>query len=58
LLSATKNSSHLLGIDDKYGSLETGKIADFLVLDDDPIADIKAVQQTDKAVYKKGVKVF
>lgn len=58
LLSATQNSSHLLGIDDKYGSLEVGKIADFLVLDEDPIADIKAVQQTDKAVYKKGVKVF
>lgn len=54
LLSATKNSSHLLGIDDKYGSLKEGKIADFLVLDDDPLVDVKAVQQIDKQVYKKG----
>lgn len=58
LLSATKNSSHLLGIDDDYGSIKEGKVADFLVLDADPLADVKAVQQLDKAVYKKGVKVY
>jgi len=58
LLSATKNSSHLLGIDDDYGSIQEGKVADFLVLDADPLADVKAVQQLDKSVYKKGVKVY
>ncbi len=58
LFAASKNSAHLLGIDDEYGSLKKGKIADFLVLDDDPVADVKAVQQEDKAVYKKGIKVF
>ncbi|KRK62534.1 amidohydrolase [Companilactobacillus farciminis KCTC 3681 = DSM 20184] len=58
LLAATKNSAHLLRIDDKYGSIQEGKIADFLVLDHDPLADVKAVQQVDKGVYKKGVKVY
>lgn len=58
LLSATKNSSHLLRIDDNYGSLQVGKVADFLVLDNDPFVDITAVQQKDKSVYKKGVKVY
>ncbi|MQS97082.1 metal-dependent hydrolase family protein [Companilactobacillus halodurans] len=54
LFAATRNSSHLLRIDDKYGSIKEGKIADFLVLDEDPLKDIKAVQQKDKQVYKKG----
>lgn len=58
LLSATKNSSHLLRIDDKYGSLTEGKIADFLVLDENPLKNIKAVQQENKSVYKKGIKVY
>lgn len=57
-LSASINSSRLMGIDDEYGTLEVGKMADFLVLDDDPVEDVKAVQQVDKAVYKKGVKAF
>lgn len=57
-LSASINSSKLMGIDDEYGTLEVGKMADFLVLDDDPVKDVKAVQQVDKMVYKKGVKAF
>lgn len=57
-LSASINSSKLMGIDDEYGTLEVGKMADFLVLDDDPVEDVKAVQQVDKMVYKKGVKAF
>lgn len=57
-LSASINSSKLMGIDDEYGTLEVGKMADFLVLDDDPVEDVKAVQQVDKVVYKKGVKAF
>ena len=56
--TASINSSKLMGIDDEYGTLEVGKMADFLVLDDDPVEDVKAVQQVDKMVYKKGVKAF
>ncbi|WP_057896484.1 metal-dependent hydrolase family protein [Liquorilactobacillus oeni] len=58
LFAATKNASELLHIDSEYGTLETGKYADFIVLDTNPLADIKAVQQDDKGVYKKGVKKF
>ncbi|RRK10557.1 amidohydrolase family protein [Lactiplantibacillus garii] len=57
LFAASRNSAKLLHIDQDYGSLETGKFADFLVLDADPTADVKAVQQTDKGVYQHGVKV-
>lgn len=58
LFAASQNSAKLLHIDQDYGTLETGKFADFLVLDSDPVADVKAVQQADKDVYQHGVKVY
>ncbi|KGH87820.1 amidohydrolase [Oenococcus oeni S12] len=58
LFAASKNNSELLNIDNDYGTLENNKYADFLVLDENPLEDIKAVQQSDKEVYKKGVRVY
>ena len=57
LLGATQNAAKLLQIADHYGTLEVGKVADFVVLEQDPLTDIHAVQQRDKQVYKKGVLV-
>ena len=58
LQAAGKFSSELLGIEADYGTLEPGKFADFLVLDADPLANVKAVQQKDKQVYKKGQRML
>ncbi|MDF7683357.1 amidohydrolase family protein [Lactobacillus sp. ESL0679] len=57
-LQTSVNSAKLMKIDDEYGTLAVGKYADFLVLDVDPLADIKAVAQEDKAVYKKGRRAY
>lgn len=58
LQTSCQNSAKLMQIADEYGTLEPNKYADFLVLDANPLADITAVQQEDKAVYKKGQRAY
>ena len=53
IVTSTKNSSELIGIDEKYGTLEVGKFADFIVLDENPLDNIETIQKP-KSVYKKG----
>lgn len=55
LLSATLDAADCLGLDD-VGTLEPGKWADFLVLDEDPLADIAATKSL-RSVYIAGNEV-
>ena len=41
IVSATKNASAVMGQQNETGTLEKGKSADLVILDADPIADIK-----------------
>lgn len=43
--AATFNSARIAGKEDEYGSIETGKFADFLILGADPLADIGNLQE-------------
>ncbi len=52
------NSAELCGIEKERGTLEVGKYADFQVLKDDPLLNIKAVQQINKQVYLNGKREF
>jgi imidazolonepropionase-like amidohydrolase/Tol biopolymer transport system component len=45
--NATLNGAHYLGMDRDIGSLEVGKLADLVVIDGDPTADIR---QSDRVV--------
>jgi imidazolonepropionase-like amidohydrolase len=52
--AATLNASDLLGIKDERGSIETGKMADIIAVDGDPLKDVK-VFATVNFVMKEGV---
>ena len=57
ILFATRNSAECLGIEATHGTLEVGKYADFIVLENNPLEDIRALRNISK-VYKHGVLVF
>ena len=53
---ATKNSAAVLKIDNKFGTLEKGKVADMIILGANPANDIKNTRKIE-AVYKAGKEV-
>jgi imidazolonepropionase-like amidohydrolase len=54
--AATKNSSTALQINRRFGTLETGKSADFLILSESPETNIMNTRKIE-AVYKAGKEV-
>lgn len=55
IMIATRNAADALELND-YGTIETGKVADLLILDGDPSIDIKNTRKI-FAVYKSGAKI-
>jgi imidazolonepropionase-like amidohydrolase len=56
LRSATLSSARSLGIERDRGTLAAGKRADFLVLSEDPLRDVRNVRKISE-IYKNGAKV-
>jgi len=53
LQSATMNGAKFMGKFDKTGSIEIGKVADLVIVDENPLHDINAVSKT-AGVFTKG----
>jgi imidazolonepropionase-like amidohydrolase len=51
--AATVAAAELLGISDKVGSIEKGKLADIIAVEGDPIQDIKVMGKV-QFVMKEG----
>jgi imidazolonepropionase-like amidohydrolase len=45
LMAATRNAADVMGKGNEVGTLEKGKVADILLLDDDPTRDIRNTQK-------------
>jgi len=56
LLAATKTAAEVLGLGDSLGTIEVGKFADLIVVDGNPLADVKVLQNRElvKLVMKGG----
>ena len=52
--AATSNAAELLGMQDRLGSLATGKIADIIAVPGDPLKDVTALQHA-RFVMKDGI---
>lgn len=48
IVSATKTASEVLGMERKIGTIERGKIADLIVVDGNPLEDIRLLQKKEK----------
>ena len=57
LRMATSNAATALGISDRVGTIEPGKLADLVLLDGDPVSDIETLGHVD-LVMKEGRVVF
>lgn len=56
IIATTKTASEVLGWEKKIGTLEKGKLADLIVVDGNPLEDIRILQKKDKllAIMKEG----
>jgi imidazolonepropionase-like amidohydrolase len=48
IVSTTKTASECVHLQDQVGTVEAGKVADLLVIDGDPLADIKVLQDRER----------
>jgi imidazolonepropionase-like amidohydrolase len=54
LRSATINAASLIDMESELGSIEAGKLADIVLLSENPFDDIRAVERVE-AVFRSGV---
>jgi len=56
ILQATKIAAEALGLEDKIGTLEKGKLADVIVVNGNPLKDITVLRDVDniRIVMKEG----
>jgi imidazolonepropionase-like amidohydrolase len=57
LVAATHNAAYVCNLEHELGTLEAGKIADVLIVDGDPLADLGALAHL-RMVIHNGVVIY
>ena len=55
LVAATRNGARVIGVEDQLGTVEAGKLADLLILSNNPLDDIENIRKIETIVYKGNV---
>jgi imidazolonepropionase-like amidohydrolase len=55
---ATINSARSLGLEEEFGSIKSGKTADLVILDGDPLEDFRLIGSRVAALFMDGVLVI
>ncbi len=48
ILCTTRDNAELMGMSDRVGTIEAGKCADFILVDGDPLKDVRIFQNREK----------
>ena len=51
ITAATKHAAHVCGREDELGTVEAGKIADMIILDDNPLDDLNALEDVQMVIH-------
>ena len=51
--AGTSNGARLLGLDDEIGTVSTGKLADLVLVDGDPLTDLRRLESP-RMVIQRG----
>ena len=52
IVAATRNGAIVIGVEDRLGTIEIGKLADLLILSGDPLEEIENIRKIDTVIYK------
>ena len=51
IISATKHGAYVCGLDNKLGTIESGKIADIIIVKDNPLEDLEALLNVQMVIH-------
>jgi imidazolonepropionase-like amidohydrolase len=54
IIAGTLNAARSIAVDDRLGTVEEGKLADLLILREDPLEDISAIRTSLERVMLNG----
>ena len=54
IVAATKTNAEICDVSDRLGTIEVGKLADLLVIDGDPLRDIKILRNNIQVIIQEG----